>query len=201
MKYTLFFNTIKAIEKDVEGFSIEDKEYSKFQLFLCKLLYVFKYKKVWTSMYPKVWRPIADLDKKTNFIILQHEWVHLKDGQTLFGLIDKKYKYFNLIIYTILYSFPQFLALFSLLCFINPWFLLFSVFILPLPAPFRTLSEIRAYRRTLELSKDQDKTEDRICETLCSIKYYWAMPFKRKTKKLLKKSSPYKDEMDKPLKI
>jgi len=88
-------------------------------------------------------------DPDNCFIILAHEYVHVLDG-----IKDPLFK--------LKYLFPQILAIFSLfafLSFFSPWFLFFLtflIFLLPIPAPFRTKSEIRGYGMSLLVEKKLD---------------------------------------------
>lgn len=205
MKYLTFQKLTSEIKKDFPKFSLEEKDSSKLQRFLCVLLYFFKYKHVWTTLYPKIWLPITkDIDKKHNSITLQHEWVHMKDCRSFFGLSSHTW-FLNVLMYSILYIFPHWLSLLSLLAIFgsNLW-LISLVFLLPIPAPFRYIAELRAYRRSIELTPDDFKQEriKKICDNLSSMKYYCCMPFKKLiAKQLVSKPSPYKEEMDKAMKL
>lgn len=151
----------------------------------------------WTAIYPKVWRPLSVTDlQKYNISAIQHEWTHLKDAQTFFGLLPKSLKYLNISLYSLAYAFPQILAGLSLLAFVNLWWLLCLLFLLPWPAPFKWLAEVRAYRRNIEIGK---RDIEKLADNFLTGRYYWCWPFKKLTIKMLKKPSPYKEEMDKSL--
>ena len=67
-----------------------------------------------------------------------HELVHMSDA-----------KQFGSTLFNLSYLFPQCLAIFSLLSFvIGPWALLALLFLLPIPALFRTRWELRGYAMT-----------------------------------------------------
>lgn len=78
-------------------------------------------------------------DKRRTIRVLSHEWIHILDYNT-----DK--------LFVFKYLFPQILSIFALLSFINLWFLLFLIFLLPLPAPFRVKYEMRGYRANTHAS-------------------------------------------------
>lgn len=185
--------TVEAATKDIEGFEVLDKEH--FKLFL---LWGSVYKKAlkrWTALYPCVYRPDVLFENKHDYKKLQHEWVHLKDAETLFGKLPKKTKRLNLILFSLAYLFPQCLAIFSLLAFVNLWWLLCLLFLLPIPAPFRAMAELRAYRRNVELGRPPED----IVPAFCRFGYYFMLPFKKKVLKELTKPSPYKELMDKAI--
>lgn len=203
MEYLTYFKIEKEIKKDIPNFSVKEKDESNLQKFLCKILFFLKYSNSFTTFYPTVWRPITkEIDRKHNHVILQHEWVHLKDARTLFGKL--KPSRFNVFLFSVLYIFPQCLSILALLTFVNLYFLGFLVFLLPFPAPFRYYAELRAYRRTLELTpnKDKEKRVENIAKSLSGSKYYFCIPFKNLiVKDINKSSSPYKEEMDKAMEL
>ncbi len=192
-------NTINFGKKNIKKFDVFNKQDSFFHKFIGKIMFwnSFYMNSFWTTIYPKVWKPI---DAKNNWKTLQHELVHLLDAQTFFGLMPLSLKWINVFLFSILYLSPQIFVLFALGSFYNLWFLLFLVFLLPLPSPGRAFVEIRAYRRTLELEKNNIATsENHIIEQFTGPNYYFMFPFKKTLKNLLAKESPYKDEMDKIL--
>lgn len=54
----------------------------------------------------------------------------------------------NVVVHSLLYLFPQILALGALAAPLSPWFLLSLVFLLPLPSPYRVWAEKQGYRIT-----------------------------------------------------
>lgn len=70
----------------------------------------------------------------TSSVIFLHENCHIYDSKRL-----------HTIIFSLGYLFPQILILFSLLSFINPLFLFFLFFLLPIPSYFRMKLEKKAY--------------------------------------------------------
>lgn len=70
--------------------------------------------------------------------VLCHELVHITDEQQVGSLL-----------FRLSYLFPQCFALLALLTIVaGPWPLLFLLFLVPLPAPFRTFWELRGYAVT-----------------------------------------------------
>tara|TARA_R110000824_G_scaffold60853_23_gene162508 strand:+ start:2697 stop:3344 length:648 start_codon:yes stop_codon:yes gene_type:complete len=69
---------------------------------------------------------------------LCHEFVHISDEMCV-----------GPIAYRLSYLFPQWLSIFAFSSiFVGPWALVFLLFLLPLPAPFRAFWEIRGYAMT-----------------------------------------------------
>lgn len=186
---TLWESTLNHLKNNVKGFELKIKEESKGQRLIAKLTFWNDYMKMWTTLYPKVYKPKLAKEKVD---VLQHEMVHLLDAETLFGKSSKKLKYLNVFLFSFLYACPQILVAFSLLAFINPLWLLCLVFALPLPAPFRALAEARAYKRSIELGGN----EELVIRNFKNSKYYWMLPSTKLIKKMLSKPSPYKELMD-----
>jgi hypothetical protein len=184
---------VAAIKADISGFEIRYKDESKLQQLIGKLMFWADYDSYVTAIYPVVWYPNRAWESRVLPVeTLEHEWVHLKDQRTLFGTNALLPDYLNAVLFNLAYLFPQVLAVFALLAFINPLFLLFLVFLLPLPAPFRALAETRAYRRSIELGRHIPY----IAESYVNGDYYWMWPWRARVMKDLKAPSPYKDEMD-----
>lgn len=179
------------LKEKIKGFQIRNKNESVAQKILAKIMFWMPnaMSNTWLTIYPTVWRPTRhDRDYTT----LQHEGVHLLDVQTFFGLLPKNNRWINMCLFIIVYGFPQIFALLAFLAFYNLWWLLALLFLLPLPAPGRMLAEMRAYRRSVELGRDVDT----IIPNFVTSKYYWMWPFKKHTRKMLTKNSPYKRQMD-----
>jgi len=115
--------------------------------------------------------------------VIAHESIHIKQAkeQTIF-------------IHNILYLFPQILVIFSLLAFLAIpfniawlWTLLFLLFLLPIPAPFRYLKELEGYRTKILFYKIVYKVDNDglqfakniIIQQLSGSSYYFAWPFKK----------------------
>lgn len=182
-------NTIKYLEEKVSGFSVENKEGVWHQKLIAALLWFAPYERMWAAIYPKVWKP---KDRKS-VSTLQHEGVHLMDAQTFYDILPVKMKILNLCLFVLAYGFPQIFALLALLALGgNLWWLMALLCLLPLPAPGRMIAEMRAYRRSVEMGRDP-KT---IVDNFVGKKYYFMWPFPSMVRKMLKRPSPYKEEMD-----
>lgn len=104
--------------------------------------------------------------------ILTHEAVHLLDTKRL-----------TFPIFAFGYLFPQILVIFALLFPISAYFLLFLLFILPLPAPFRAYFEARAY--TVDFMLGRRDLRD-IIAYFGGWDYYKMFPFKMASEKLIR---------------
>ena len=186
---------IAIIKNDIHNFTVVNKHESKFHKFVGRI--IPNWLKLSTTLFPRVYMSFTkeEIDKYPRAYLrtLQHEWVHLKDAKTFFGILPTKLKWFNAFLFYVLYLCPQLLSVFSLLGFMNPLFFAFVLFALPLPSPIRAISEIRAYRRSRELGADVDG----ILENFTTSKYYYMWPFKKHVSKLIQRPSPYRLEMDK----
>jgi len=180
--------TIEYAKSNIGRFDIKYKIDSNFQKFIAEFLFWIDWLGVWTTIYPKVWMP----KELRNYVILQHEIVHLKDAESFFGLLPIKTKWFNVSLFYFCYFTPQIFSLLAFLAFINLWWLLCLVFLLPIPSPGRMISEVRAYRRSIELGGSIEK----ISSIFKSPMYFYMWPFKKHVNKMLLKASPYKEEMD-----
>lgn len=119
---------------------------------------------------------------------LVHEAVHLLDT-----------KYFTFPVFAFAYLFPQILALGALFFPISYYFLLFFLFLLPLPAPFRAYFEARAYATDLLLKR---RKIEHIVYFFTSWDYYKMYPFENQVKKMLKHWAENSDErIDKVLQM
>jgi hypothetical protein len=179
----------------IPGFEVRLKKTSRFQRLIGKLAFFNNYMGFWTTMYPKIWAAELDAAALRKYNTLQHEGVHLLDAKTLFGLLKRTPAMLNAVLWYILYFFPQCLAVLAIFMVFNRWMALFLLFAAPWPAPFRMISEVRAFRRSLELGADEEK----IVKRFTTSDYYFMWPFEKHVRKLLLKPSPYKEEMDKLL--
>jgi len=180
--------TVKYAKSNIDGFSVEYKASSSFQKLIAKFLFWINWLGVWTAIYPKVWMP----KELRNYAILQHEIVHLKDAESFYGLLPIKTKWLNVSLFYFSYFSPQIFSLLAFLAFVNLWWLLCLIFLLPIPSPGRMISEIRAYRRSRELGD----TSQKIASVFKGPMYFYMWPFKKHIKNMLLKKSPYKEEMD-----
>lgn len=203
--------TIVAMHNDIAGFEVKFKEDgwlyragSKFP----KRGFIQWLLKQWmrfnTTLYPYVYvnsRRRWVEDPQGIARMLQHEWVHLKDAETLFGVSPIQLKWLNVALFYILYVTPQCLALLAVSAPIAVlagapslhWLLLLLLlFAAPIPSPLRTLTELRGYRRSIELGGN---VEGRV-ENFVDSSYYWMWPFRKWVEKHLRRPSPYKAMMD-----
>lgn len=191
-RYLQWEKSLAAIQDRHPKFELVQKKHNTFSKIIAKILFWTRYMYFWTTIYPKLYAPAVELDAQVRPSTLQHEWVHLEDFATMFGLLKFMPWWFNSTIFGLLYLFPLPLVLLAFLAFVNPWWLLALVFALPLPAPFRMIAEMRAYRRSKELGGDVD----RIIGHFTGSTYYFMWPFKKHLRKLLEKPSPYREIMD-----
>ena len=131
-----------------------------------------------------------------------HETVHIADSNRLTGALFK-----------FLYLFPQSMASVALISLLAPlslkflWCLLFLLCLAPLPAPFRYLFELRAYRTSIIFARKTDDLTDEqmipiyewIEKQLCSNLYYWTWPFPKTVRKHLQDESWIGTSIYKPI--
>jgi hypothetical protein len=149
-----------------------------------------------TVLFGKMWVP-ADFDKTTN----ESGWLRTTIHETLH---EKDRAKFGSFLFTLLYLFPQSLSPLALLALGACggtlgwlWWLLALLCLAPLPAPFRTWFEIRAYRTNLLFSavvwKYDTEQMDRLCEwfvqKLAGPDYYYPWIFKRHLRKVFSDTS------------
>ena len=185
---------IEAIKKDIPNFEIRYKEDGWYHVLVGKLMFWTDYEHYTVTLYPKVWFESRDVGVTLYPIeTLEHEWVHLRDVHTYYGLLPHLPAWFNAGAFAVGYAFPQCLAILALLAFFNPWWLVCLLFLAPWPAPLRMLTELRAYRRSVELGRDAAA-----CAAIFNgWGYYCMWPFQKWVENALEtKSSPYKDLMD-----
>lgn len=178
--YTKLFNGLVNFLKSKKHLkAIINKEDSLLMKILAKLMFFcpgFMYSYT-TTIGDKIYSFPLNLKEKRreDIIVLAHEALHLYD-----------YKRFGILFY-FLYLFPQslsILALLAFLAFINLgflWFLLCLFFLLPLPAPWRTYFELRAYIISfwvLEILTPNMETRDEFSSSIEEYfvkKYYYFM--------------------------
>lgn len=155
----------KKIKERVPDFEIKFKDESKFMKFLGKIMFFNKsfMTNYVTTIGTKVYFPSRaqfEINPDRYFVVLAHEYVHVLD------YVRSPVKF------VIGFLFPQILsllAIFSLLAVINPYFLLFLLFLLlaaPLPSPTRTSLEMRGYQMSL-------KTENWLTGTISDSSFVW----------------------------
>ena len=112
---------------------------------------------------------------------LCHEFVHISDEQNV-----------GSVVFRLSYLFPQCMALFAL-CgfFVGPAALLFLIFLLPLPAPFRTFWELRGYAMTdavLFAKHKRFANDEYLLRQFTSPAYYYMWPFKKALRREIEKN-------------
>lgn len=184
---------VAAVEKDIPGFRVGYKSEDDFQKFIASISVWNDYASFTTTIYPIVWFSTRkSVNDRPPIETLQHEWVHLKDYSTFFGWLPFLPASVNSKLFSVAYLFPQILAVLALFFPLSPVFLVFLVFALPWPAPFRAYAEARAYRRSAELGYRKELA----LECFGGSDYYWMLPFKPLVEKWLEGPSPYKEFMD-----
>lgn len=135
-----------------------------------------------TIWYPEGWLDRGDV--KSRLSTIAHECIHIKQGAEQ-----------GSVLHAFLYLFPQSLAVLSLLAFLaipfGLWWLLCLLFLLclaPIPAPFRYMKELEAYRVKLIFFKyawnsNDDMmrwAKDHVIKNMSSSDYYFCWPFKNR---------------------
>ena len=162
------------IKTNISGSEIRSKKQSTMMKFLSKLMFFNKrfmtgYVTTW---YPHIYVPKLPWREKNYapaIATLAHEWVHLHDRQRLGWLFN------------FLYIMPQCFFIFGLLAFWNPWFLLFFLFLLPIPSPGRAWAEFRGYRMSIAVYywiSGQKVDLKWIVDQFVSSNYYFMWPFR-----------------------
>jgi hypothetical protein len=162
------------IKNSIPGSEIRSKKQSTMMKFLSKLM--FFYNRFMTG-YVTTWYPyiyVPKLPWKVHndapaIATLAHEWVHLYDRRRL-GWI-----------FNFLYIMPQCFFVFGLLAFWSPWFLLFFLFLLPIPSPGRAWAEFRGYRMSIAVYywlSGQKVDLKWIVDQFVSSNYYFMWPFR-----------------------
>lgn len=193
IQFMLWDRIVAAIKRDIPQFKTINKKDSKLSKIIAKVLFFTNYMQFFTTRYPNVYLPDRPIHLQRNPRVLQHEWVHLLDQQTFFGLLPFMPAKINYAMFAVAYLMPQLLALLALLAIWNPWWLLCLAFLAPIPAPGRMIAELRAYRRSRETGGEVRALVKKFSDS----SYYFMWPFKKHVAKLLLKDSPYKEKMDK----
>lgn len=189
--------------------SVRPKDESKLLRVLRPIVEIFN-KRFWagyiTTIGNTIWVPegwLENGDVKSRLQTIAHEVLHIKQSKQYTGPLFK-----------FLYLFPQSLALFSLLSFLAIpfglgwlWCLLFLLCLAPLPAPFRYMFELEAYRVKLVFFKHAWKTtpemtqwaKDGIIKNLAKSDYYFTWPFSKWIQKDLDKEEKLEGEQYKEI--
>jgi len=196
---------VAAMTADIEGFEVRYKPDWWHQRLTTKIMFWADYMAFTTTFTPKVYFSSREyVQRHWPWQTMEHEWVHLKDNNTFYGLMPWMPKFVNRFLCAVGYIFPQVLAVgalgaFGAFAFPPMLFCLgFLLFLLPLPAPLRTWTEFRGYRRSLELMSERSREDglERAVHHFSSSSYYFMWPFKNSVRRQLQKPSPYKDMMD-----
>jgi len=123
-----------------------------------------------TIYYPS--KEYINENEKRSIIILCHELMHLK--QYFFG-------------FSFTYLMPQSLALFVLFGFINPYWFICLLFLLPIPSYTRFMYELEAYSITMYVQNKLglNTNINNIIEKFIGPDYYYMLPFKEEVEKQL----------------
>lgn len=192
----LFIGLSSLIRKRVPSFEIRYKNQSLGQKILGRLLFFNReYMTEYTSTFgTKVYFPSTDFvaqDRMRAFRILSHEYVHILDATKSVWKKNRR------ITFSLLYLFPQFLALFSLGAILSIWFgkwflifLLFLIFAAPLPSFTRTIIEMRGYWMNLAItlwrhSELRKESRENIVKMFTSFAYYRMWPYKGSVEKMI----------------
>jgi len=196
---------VEAATEDIEGFGIGYKDVDPLQRAITKVMFWTDYTQFISTNAPKVYfENEAYIRQHWPWKTLEHEWVHLKDADTFFGLLPFMPLWFNRKVFGAAYLFPQILGLGALgaigAIFFPPLLACLGclLFAAPWPAPFRAWAEVRAYRRSIELrpSMEEQKVEE-YSKYFTGPDYYFMWPFKQGIRSWLTSGpSPYREEMD-----
>ena len=170
-----------SIKKEFPDFELIDKRNSLFMKLLSKVLF---FNKKFMSSYitvigSKVYVPSLPWKSDNPYgacEVLSHEWVHMKDGKRL-GIWFK-----------LLYLFPQILAPLALIGFLNPWFFLFALCLLPFPALWRAKFELRGYTISMAVRYwilKKEPNYDFFVKQFTGPNYYFMYPFKEGVRRRL----------------
>jgi len=145
-----------------------------------------------TVLYGTMWVPV-DFDQRTN----ESGWLRTTIHETMH---EKDRMRFKSVLFTFLYLFPQSLAPLALLALgacggnlLWLWWLLALLYLAPMPAPFRTWFEIRAYRTNLLFAQtvwkydaeQLSRLQEWIVDKLAGPDYYYSWTCKRQLRKIL----------------
>ena len=162
------------IKINIPGSEIRSKKQSTMMKILSKLMF---FNKRFMTGYVTTWYPHIYVPKlpwrvhndAPAIATLAHEWVHLYDRKRLGWLFN------------FLYIMPQCFFIFGLLAFWSPWFLLFFLFLLPIPSPGRAWAEFRGYRMSIAVYywlSGQKVDLKWIVDQFVSSNYYFMWPFR-----------------------
>jgi hypothetical protein len=123
---------------------------------------------VTVTLGKNVYVPESQVGRVTSWYVLMHEWCHVEQHKSGFFFLR--------------YLFPQCLAIFSILAIWNLYMLLFLLFLLPWPAPYRLNMELEGYLTMHAISEwglkkgghMDDIIINEVSDVLTSWRYYFA---------------------------
>jgi hypothetical protein len=187
------YDNVTALGRKLYGVKIAFKNESKLMRLLSFLLFFNKdfMTRYITVIGKTVYFPSRNWLGKNRDAAAQalcHEFVHISDEQNVGSLV-----------FRLSYLFPQCMAVFALAgFFVGPQALLFLLFLLPLPAPFRTFWELRGYAMTdavLYSKYRQFSSTDFLVRQFTTSKYYYMWPFKKSlAREITKNRDAIRDE-------
>lgn len=186
-----FRYAIDLVRKFVPQLTITQKAESRLHRFIGTVLGKVGNKQYMESYVTTIGTDIAIPTGGATWPFLLHEGQHAIDGLRTGKLL-----------YSIGYLFPQIIGMVGAVLTLPLiivvacgapvsllWLLTSLLFLLPWPAPFRALSEARAYALTLAVLywantiKDKQKIIDALVKTFSDSCYYWMWPFKKMVRK------------------
>ena len=183
------YDRVLALGQKLYSVKISFKSESKLMRFLSHLLFFNKgFMSGYITVIGKtVYFPSREWLSKNRDSAAQtlcHEFVHIAD-ENLVGSF----------VFRLSYLFPQWMSLFAFsVFFAGPWSLAFLIFLLPLPAPFRTFWELRGYAMTDAVFFERYKQfagKDHLTEQFTSSNYYFMWPFKKTLWREIEKNREY----------
>lgn len=171
------YDRVLSLGVELYDVKIAFKDESKLMGFISRLL--FFNKKFMTSYITVIGRTVyfpsrewLEKNRDSAAQTLCHEFVHISDEKNVGSFV-----------FRLSYLFPQWMSLFALTAFFaGPLALIFLLFLLPLPAPFRTFWELRGYAMTdavfFERYKQFAET-GYLTSQFTSSNYYFMWPFKK----------------------
>ena len=180
------YDSVTSLGRKLYDVKIAFKDESKFMRMLSMILFFNKdfMTRYITVIGKTVYFPSRTWLKKNRAVAarsLCHEFVHISDEKNVGSLV-----------FRISYLFPQCMALFALASlFVGPKALLFLLFLLPLPAPFRTFWELRGYAMTdavLHSKTGRFASNEWITRQFTTSKYYYMWPFKKSLQREIAKN-------------
>jgi hypothetical protein len=175
---------VENIQSVAPGYKVVKKEDSRLMKFLAIILFFTKdfMTRFTTTVGNTVYMPEQHLAAGTgNLSTLAHEAQHIWDHQRWYGHV----------FYAVGYVLPQALAAGALLSLLAIWYsnwwllcLLCLLFLAPIPAPFRAMTEKRGYLMSLAVAwwmygNDDIKEQGWPIDSFAGPSYYYMWPFRK----------------------